>query len=85
MKRILILFSSTYDALAGEDRWPQSGYSGKLRPIPRVLSSSCGLCLETDIPDDVNPLPILSECRLEWEQVVEVIDKDLKVLAVNSQ
>ncbi|HCX79288.1 MAG TPA: hypothetical protein DG577_07735, partial [Firmicutes bacterium] len=42
MKSILILFPSTHDALRAEKYWPQSGFPGKLRPIPRSLSSSCG-------------------------------------------
>ncbi|NLY31938.1 MAG: DUF3343 domain-containing protein, partial [Firmicutes bacterium] len=39
MRKILILFPSTHDALRAEKYWPRTGFPGKLRPIPRVLSS----------------------------------------------
>jgi len=84
LKRILILFPSTHDALVAEKNWPQSGLPGKLRPIPRSLSSSCGLCLETDLPEDLDPVEILTACKIEWEQVIGVLDKELVVLAENS-
>lgn len=81
MKSILILFPSTHDALRAEKYWAQSGFSGKLRPIPRSLSSSCGLCLATELPSDRDPLQILEECNLEWEQIVEVQGKELITIA----
>jgi hypothetical protein len=64
-----------------ERNWLKSGISGKLRPIPRVLSSSCGLCLETELPDGTDPLLTLAEWKIEWEQVVEVQGKGLKAIA----
>lgn len=82
--KVLILFPSTYDALVAEKTWPRSGYSGKLRPIPRVLSSSCGLCLETDLPEEVSPLEILGQLGLEWEQVVKACEKKYVCLAENT-
>ena len=82
MKNILILFPSTHDALRAEKYWPQSGFAGKLRPIPRSLSSSCGLCLATELPPDRDPQQILGECNLEWEQIVEVKGKELKIITV---
>lgn len=81
MRRILILFPSTHDALLAERAWPKTGFSGKLRPIPRALSSSCGLCLESEIPEGNDPLTILDTLCLQWEQVVEVQGKNLTVVA----
>lgn len=81
MKRFLILFPSTHDALMAEKAWPGTGLTGKLRPIPRALSSSCGLCLESVIPEDRDPLTILNTLCLQWEQVVEVKGKNLTVVA----
>lgn len=79
MTRFLILFPTTHDALMAEKKWPQSGYTGKLRPIPRALSSSCGLCWETELPQGLEPVSILQEYNLLWEQIVEVRDKELVV------
>lgn len=81
MKRFLILFPSTHDALVAEKAWPRTGFNGKLRPIPRALSSSCGLCLESDIPEGKDPLTILETLCLQWEQIVEVQGKNLAVVA----
>ncbi|MGI6366455.1 MAG: DUF3343 domain-containing protein [Bacillota bacterium] len=80
MTRYLILFPTTHDALLAEKKWPHSGHKGKLRPIPRSLSSSCGLCLETDLPPGVEPGSILRQYNLHWEQVVEVRGRELVVL-----
>ncbi len=79
MTRYLILFPTTHDALMAEKKWPQSGYKGKLRPIPRTISSSCGLCLETEMPQGLGPGPILRQYNLQWEQVVEVKGRELVV------
>lgn len=81
MKNILILFPSTHDALRAEKYWPKSGFSGKLRPIPRSLSSSCGLCLATEVPLDIDPIRLLEKYNLEWEQIVEVQGKEYKSIA----
>lgn len=83
MTRYLILFPTTHDALKAEKHWPQSGHRGKLRPIPRTLSSSCGLCLETDLPPGVEPSSILSQFNLQWEQVVEVRGREMVVREIN--
>jgi len=82
LRKILILFPSTHDALRAEKYWPRTGFPGKLRPIPRVLSSSCGLCLATELPLDKDPLQLLAECGLEWEQIVEVQGREYKSIAV---
>ncbi|MGI6363284.1 MAG: DUF3343 domain-containing protein [Bacillota bacterium] len=81
MRKILVLFPSTHDALRAEKYWPQSGFTGKLRPIPRVLSSSCGLCLVTELPPDSDPIQLLEGYHLEWEQIVEVQGKEYKAIA----
>jgi hypothetical protein len=81
VKRFLILFATTHDALRAEQHWPQTGYPGKLRPIPRVLSASCGLCLQTDLPEHCQPQTLLEQANLEWEQIVEVLGKEYCIRA----
>jgi len=41
----VILFSSTYFALRAEKKSKEKGLSVKLIPVPRHLSSDCGVCL----------------------------------------
>ncbi len=44
-------FPSTYWALTGERLLREQGFVAvKLRPVPRTLSSSCGICLELPLP-----------------------------------
>ena len=72
----LYLFPSTHDALVAEKRWEKANYPGKLRPIPRVLSSSCGLCLEAELPLGADPIQIATELGFEWELIVQVQGKE---------
>lgn len=41
----VILFPSTYFALRAEKKSKEKGLSVKLIPVPRHLSSDCGVCL----------------------------------------
>ncbi len=45
-ERCYVLFPSTYWALRGDKLLREAGLDVKLRPVPRELSSSCGICLE---------------------------------------
>lgn len=40
----LLLFPNTMEALAFDERAKEAGLTGRLIPVPRELSSSCGLC-----------------------------------------
>ncbi|GAK53538.1 hypothetical protein U14_04804 [Candidatus Moduliflexus flocculans] len=41
----VILLQSTSHALRGEKILKQAGIASKLIPVPRILSSECGVCL----------------------------------------
>lgn len=45
MKQGVILFASTHFALQAEKRAKDNGLEVKLIPVPRHLSSDCGICL----------------------------------------
>lgn len=42
--REVITFNSTTDAIAFEKYCKNSGVEGRLIPVPRAISASCGLC-----------------------------------------
>ncbi len=42
---VVLTFYSTHLALYAEKLAKEAGLKGKLMPVPRQLSSSCGLCL----------------------------------------
>ncbi|MCX8118749.1 MAG: DUF3343 domain-containing protein [Desulfobacterota bacterium] len=41
----VILFPSTHHAIRAEKKARENGFSVKLIPVPRHLSSDCGVCL----------------------------------------
>ncbi len=41
-----MVFPSTYWALKAERLLKEQGFVVRLRPVPRSISSSCGICLE---------------------------------------
>ena len=41
----VILFPSTHHTIRAEKKVKESGFSVKLIPVPRHLSSDCGICL----------------------------------------
>jgi len=43
-----VTFSSTYWALRAERLLKDQGMPVTLRPVPRTMSSSCGICLEVE-------------------------------------
>ncbi len=50
-KFAVILLQSTSHALRGEKILKQAGIASKLIPVPRVLSSECGVCLRIQRDD----------------------------------
>lgn len=54
----LFTFPSTYYALLAEKLVQESGLGGRLIPVPRALSSSCGLALELVAADEGSALAI---------------------------
>jgi len=45
----LVTFFTQAGAIRFEKELKTSGIEGKLKPVPRVLSSSCGLCVEAPL------------------------------------
>lgn len=43
-EKLVVTFRSTTDAMAMETRCRQENVSGRIVPVPRSISASCGLC-----------------------------------------
>lgn len=43
-EKVIITFNSTTDAMAFESFCKKSGLEGRLIPVPRAISASCGMC-----------------------------------------
>jgi hypothetical protein len=62
----LFTFPSTYYALSAERALKEAGLQGQLIPMPRELSSLCGLALEIDTAEEEKVLPVLrSSVKIE--------------------
>lgn len=61
----VILVSSASHALKAEDHLKKGGISCKLTPVPRHLSSDCGICLRVLRFDKDEALRILERADLE--------------------
>lgn len=52
-KRLIITFNSTTEAIAFEKYFRESGLPGRIIPVPRKISASCGLCWRAE-PEERN-------------------------------
>ncbi len=57
--KYLVLFFTQYGALNYSKLLKKTGIDNITRPVPRALSSSCGICVETET--DRNLLDFLTE------------------------
>ena len=76
MKCYVYVFASTHDALVAERCWKKLDYRGKLRPVPRVLSPGCGLCLEVHLPPDADPGELARQQGFSWQDIFLFSDKE---------
>ena len=65
----VVLFYSTSGALRSEKLAKKAGLKVKLIPVPRHLSSDCGVCLRFESSDEENLRAILDESRVEFEEI----------------
>lgn len=61
----LFTFPSTFYALKAEKAAQNAGLKAKLIPVPRELSSLCGLALELETGEEERALEILKAVKLE--------------------
>ena len=63
------LFNSTSGALRAEKLLNKRGIAIKLIPVPRQLSSDCGVCLRFERSDEGRAMNILEQAALEIQGV----------------
>jgi len=69
---VVILVQSTSQALKGERLLNRAGIGCKLIPVPRHLSSDCGVCLRLAAEDKEAALRVLQDANLVSEGVSEL-------------
>ena len=65
----VFLFRSTSGAIRAEKLMLESGFEVKLIPVPRHLSSDCGLCLRCNSSDVEAIRALLESSQVEIEGV----------------
>lgn len=65
----IILFYTTSAAFQTEKLLLRDGMYAKLKPIPRHLSSDCGVCLFFDSNEQVRIQKILKTERVEYDRI----------------
>ncbi len=68
-KYAVILAYSTSRALRAEKLLLGAGISCKLIPVPRHLSSDCGVCLRIDKTDEARARQVLEAAKIEIEGI----------------
>ena len=72
----VILVHSTNYALRAERVLAKAGISCKLIPVPRHLSSDCGVCVRIERADQEAVLQALEGARVEIEGIHEIYLKE---------
>jgi hypothetical protein len=65
----VVLFYSTSGAIRAEKLAKKAGLVVKLIPVPRHLSSDCGVCLRCESADVEKMQEILDGSRVEFEEI----------------
>jgi hypothetical protein len=67
---VILVYSTSY-ALRAEKVLLEAGISCKLIPVPRHLSSDCGVCVRIERADQEAVLQALEAARVEIEEIHE--------------
>lgn len=68
----VVLFPSTSGAIRAEKLTKEAGLRVKLIPVPRHLSSDCGVCLRCESTDVQAVRSLLERGKVEFEDIVGV-------------
>jgi hypothetical protein len=72
MQHSVVLFYSISSALHAEKLLKKEGITTKLIPVPRQLSSDCGICLRFEQPEETRVKAILEEKEVEIQGIYPV-------------
>lgn len=75
MAQGVILFPSIHFALRAEKLMKERGIAYKLVPVPRHLSSDCGVCLRIPWEKKEEVLPLLTQAKVKVDGAYPLPDK----------
>ncbi len=68
----VVIFFSTSAAIRAESLTEKANLKIKLIPVPRHLSSDCGICLRFNNEDKQKIEGILQDNKIEYENIYEI-------------
>lgn len=68
----IVIFYSTSAAIRAESLAQKVNLKVKLIPVPRNLSSDCGICLQFNNEDKQSIKEILVERKIEYDDIYEI-------------
>ena len=68
----VVIFYSTSAAIRAESLTKKANLKIKLIPVPRHLSSDCGICLQFNSADKQKIEEILKENKIEYENIYKI-------------
>lgn len=71
-KKLYITFYTSAEAMATKKISEKENIEGRLVPVPRVLSSGCGISFETLPSLKEKILNLLEKEDIEWEECKEI-------------
>lgn len=69
--KLIVTFHTTADAMAMEKACKEEHASGRLIPVPRVISSGCGLAWCAELSDKDTLIGVLEKVGLKQEEIHE--------------
>jgi hypothetical protein len=69
--KLVVTFHTTADAMAMEKACKINGILGRLIPVPRALSSGCGLSWRANLEDKEQILKMMALVGIEQEAIHE--------------
>ena len=75
MSQGVILFPSIHFAIRAEKLMKEKGISYKLIPVPRHLSSDCGVCLRIPWEKKEEILALLAQAKVKVDGAYSLADK----------
>lgn len=70
--KLIITFYTTYDSLKAEEVLKEAGLKINVRPIPREISSDCGLGIGGEVEDREKIIEALNRFQVEYDNIYEL-------------
>jgi len=67
MNYYIIVFKSTYDAMAAEKKLKELNFTFRIMPTPTSITMSCGICVQIDKEEEIDL--ILNNDTLEYKNI----------------